>query len=325
MKALGLFSGGLDSALAIKLVQDQGIEVIAINFVSPFCTCVNEGCSIVGLAEKLGVKIKLMNKGTDFFKIVRNPKHGYGKNVNPCIDCKIFILKKSKAYAKEIGAKFLFTGDVVGQRPMSQHFKTLMLIEKEAGLSGKIVRPLSASLLPPTEAEKKGWINRKKLLAFEGRRRAPQIDLAKKFKIDGFMCGGSGCRLTDKSYAKRIRDLFEHQKRTILNDFVLLNFGRHYRFNENKIVTGRNEFENNKITALKKKSELIFQIKDVEGPTTIIRGKADKKTIELAASLTARYSDATGRKVIVQYGKDKLNKEILVSKATQEEIDLYRV
>ena len=187
-KALALFSGGLDSALAIKLVQEQGIEVIALNFVSPFCTCAGEGCSIVGLAKQLKVPIKLMNKGKDYLKLIRHPKHGYGKNINPCIDCKIYILKKAKQYAKKIGAKFLFTGEVLGQRPMSQHYKTLMLIEKEAGLKGKLVRPLCAGLMPETEAEKKGWIDREKLLKFEGRRRSPQLDLAKKYKIDGFMC-----------------------------------------------------------------------------------------------------------------------------------------
>ncbi len=325
MKAIGLFSGGLDSALAIKLVQEQGIDIVALNFVSPFCTCVGEGCSIAGLAKKLKVPIKLMNKGKDYLKIIRHPKFGYGKNINPCIDCKIYILKKAKEYAKKIGAKFVFTGEVLGQRPMSQHYKTLMLIEKEAGLKGKVVRPLCAGLLPPTEAEKKGWINRKKLLKFEGRRRTPQLDLAKKFKIYGFMCGGSGCRLTDKEYAKKLKDLFDNKKKISMNDVKLLNYGRHFRAGKNKIIVGRNENENKRIKALKQKSDIMFEVKDYVGPTTILKGKTNKKTIELAASLTARYSDAKGNKVKVRYGKGKIKKEVVINKLKDKEIEKLRI
>ncbi len=325
MKAVGLFSGGLDSALALKLVQEQGIDVIALNFVSPFCIPIGKGCSTVDLAKKLKVPIKLINAKDDYIKMIRNPKHGYGKNINPCIDCKIYFLKKAKKYAKKIGAKFIFTGDVLGQRPMSQHYKTLMLIEKEAGLKGKLVRPLCAGLLPETEAEKKGWIDREKLLKFEGRTRIPQLDLAKKFKIDGFACGGSGCRLTDKEYAKKVRDIFKNKKRISLNDVKLLNFGRHFRYNKTKIIVGRNESENKQILGLKQKTDLIFEVKDYMGPTTLLRGKADKKTIELAAQLTARYSDAEDDDVLVKYKKGKLNKEVVVNQIEDKEIEKLRI
>ncbi|MBW2978150.1 hypothetical protein KY331_04860 [Candidatus Woesearchaeota archaeon] len=325
MKAVGLFSGGLDSALAIKLVQEQGIDVIALNFVSPFCTGVGEGCSIVDLAKKLKVPIKLMNKGKDYLRIVRHPKHGYGKNLNPCIDCKIYILKKAKQYAKKIGAKFVFTGEVVGQRPMSQHYKTLMLIEEEAGLKGKLVRPLCAGLLPPTEAEKKGWIDREKLLKFEGRKRKPQLDLAKKYKIDGFLCGGSGCRLTNKEYARKLRDLFDNKKRVRINDVQLLNCGRHFRLNKNKIIVGRNEQDNKQLLKLKQSSDLKFEAKKVMGPITLLQGKPTKKAIQLAASLTARYSDAKQDKVLIRYGKEKFNKEITVNKAKESQINKIRI
>lgn len=325
IKAIGLFSGGLDSALAIKLVQEQGIEVIALNFVSPFCTCTGKGCSIVDLAKKLDVPIKLMNKGQDYLRIIRHPKHGYGKGMNPCIDCKIYILKKADKYAEEIGAKFIFTGEVVGQRPMSQHYKTLMLIEKEAGLKGELVRPLCAGLLPPTEAEKKGWIDRKRLLSFEGRKRTPQIDLAKKFKIEGFMCGGGGCRLTEKGYAKKLKDLFDFKKRININDVQLLNFGRHFRIGNNKIIVGRDKRDNENILRLKNKSDVIFEAKDYLGPLTLLRGKADKETVELAAALTARYSDADKDDVIITYGKDKFNKEMAIKKIKDKEIEKYRL
>lgn len=324
MKALGLFSGGLDSALAVKLVQDQGIEVIALNFVSSFCTCTG-GCPIAQLAEQLGVKIKLMNKGKDYMKLIRNPKYGYGKNINPCIDCKIYILKKAKQYAKQIGAKFVFTGEVLGQRPMSQHYKTLMLIEEEAGLKGKVVRPLCAGLLPPTEAEKKGWINREQLLKFQGRKRTPQLDLAKKYKLDGFMCGGSGCRLTDKEFADKMRDLFDHKKKVSTNDIKLICIGRHFRFKTNKIIVGRNALENKSILRLKQKSDLVFEAKNVMGPITILQGPKTEEAIDLAAQLTVRYSDAKQNKVTIKYGKEKLNKEIDVKKITETKIKKLRI
>ncbi|MBW2990583.1 hypothetical protein KY348_02665 [Candidatus Woesearchaeota archaeon] len=325
VKAVGLFSGGLDSALAIKLVQEQGIDVVALNFLSPFCTCVGTGCSIAGLAKKLGVKIKLMNKGKDYLKIIRHPKHGYGKNLNPCIDCKIYILKKAKQYAKKIGAKFVFTGEVVGQRPMSQHYKTLMLIEKKAGLKGKVVRPLCAGLLPPTEAEKKGWIDRNHLLDLKGRTRTPQLDLAKKYRLDGFMCGGSGCRLTEKEYANKLKDLLEHKKRISINDIQLLRIGRHFRHGNNKIISGRNEFENNQLLKLKQKTDLIFEVKDYMGPTTLLRGKPNKKLINLAAKLTAAYSDAQDEKVLVIYGRRKLSRNVVVKQMSKQEAGKFRV
>src|SRR3989344_2056937 len=161
MKALALLSGGLDSTLAVKLIKNQGIEVMALNFTGPFCLCGGKkGCASIDMAKQLKVPLKIINKGEEYLKIVRNPKYGYGKNLNPCIDCRIFILKKAKKYAKEINAEFIFTGEVLDQRPMSQHRSAMDLIDKEAGLKGKVLRPLSAKLLPETEAEKKGFVDR---------------------------------------------------------------------------------------------------------------------------------------------------------------------
>lgn len=317
IKAIGLFSGGLDSALAIKIVQEQGIEVTALNFVSPFCNCIGKGCSIVELAKRLSVPIKIMNKGMDYLKMARNPKYGYGKNMNPCIDCKIYIFRKAKKYAKEIGAKFIFTGEVLGQRPMSQQHKTLMLIEKEAGLKGKLVRPLCAGLLKPTEAEKKGWIDRTKLLKFQGRKRTPQIDLAQKYKIDGFLCGGSGCKLTNKEYSDKLRDLFGHQKRISMDDIIILSFGRHFRCNKTKIIVGKDEKQNNKLLELRKKTDIILEPENVMGPITLIRGKKDKTAIEIAASITARYSDSEKDAVNIKINDKKV---ISAKKISEDEL-----
>lgn len=325
MKAVGLFSGGLDSALTVKLMQEQGIEVIALNFTSPFCTCVRKGCSIVNLANSINVPIKVMGKGKDYLKLIRHPKFKYGKGMNPCIDCRIYSLKKAKKFAKEIGAKFIFTGEVVGQRPMSQHYKTLMLIEKEAGLKGKIVRPLSAGILPETEAEKKGWIKRDKLLSVQGRTRTMQIDLSKKFKIDGFLCGGAGCRLTEREFAAKLKDLFEHKKQIGFEDINLLKVGRHFRIENCKIVVGRNEQENKQILELKKKSDMLFEVKDCMSPITLLRGKSDKKSIEIAAMLTLNYSDSEIEEAFVKYGKEKLNKEIKVHKINDSEIEKLKI
>ncbi|MBS3112823.1 hypothetical protein J4418_01960 [Candidatus Woesearchaeota archaeon] len=325
MKAVGLFSGGLDSALAIKLMQDQGIEVIALNFISPFCTCTGGGCSITELAKKLGVEVIMMKKGADYMRILRRPKFGYGKNMNPCIDCKIYILKKAKQYAKKIGAKFLFTGEVVGQRPMSQKTNTLMQIEKEAGLKNKLLRPLCAAHLPETEAEKKGWIDRNKLLNITGRGRTRQLDIAEEYKIKGFMCGGGGCRLTHEEYGRKIKDYFEHTKKTRMRDIILLNYGRHFRHRQNKIIVGRNYFENEKLLTLRGKGELVFEVLGHGSPVTLLQGKPNTGAVKIAAGLTARYSDAKSEKVPVNYGKETLDQKKIVSILTDAYIDNYRI
>lgn len=170
-KALALISGGLDSTLAVKLILDQGLDVEAVNFVSPFCLCRKGGCGAVEVAKNLNIQLKTIIVGEEYLRVVRRPRFGYGKNMNPCIDCRIFMLKKARKYAREIGASFIFTGEVLGQRPMSQHGKALGVIEEEAGLKGKILRPLSAKLLPPTEVEKKRLVNGERLLGIEGRSR----------------------------------------------------------------------------------------------------------------------------------------------------------
>src|SRR4030043_385546 len=186
-KALSLLSGGLDSILATRLILNQGIDVEAINFTNMFCSCKEESkCEAAEAAKQLGVPLKVVSVGNDYLRIVRKPKHGYGRNMNPCVDCKIFMLKKAKKYAKELGASFVFTGEVLDERPMSQHYPAMKLIEEEAGLKGKILRPLSARLLPETEIEKKGLVDRAKLLKIRGRSRKPQIKLSAEFSIKGY-------------------------------------------------------------------------------------------------------------------------------------------
>ena len=214
MKALGLLSGGLDSTLAVKMVLESGLEVEALNFVTPFCQCSKGGCGASEAAKTFKIPLKIVSAGTDYLRVVRNPRFGYGKNLNPCIDCRIFMLKKAKRYAKQIGAKFIFTGEVLGQRPMSQHRPALALIEKEAGLQGKIVRPLSAKLLPKTEAEEKGFIDEEALRDISGRSRKRQIEMTKEFNITNYPCAGGGCLLTDKEFAQQAPRPLPTQKKS---------------------------------------------------------------------------------------------------------------
>ena len=325
MKAVGLLSGGLDSTLAIKLIQNQGIEVVAVNFEIPFGPCKKGGGDASQMAKALNIPLKSFKLGSEYLKMVRNPKFGYGKNMNPCIDCKIFMLKKAKKYAKSIGAKFIFTGEVIGQRPMSQHKQALASIEKKAGLEGKIVRPLSAKLLPKTEAEELGYLNIDRLEDIKGRSRKRQIELAKQFNIVNFPSPAGGCLLTDPEYGNKLRDLLTHKKRVTVEDTYLLKFGRHFRSGNNKVIVGRNEVENQTLTKSKRKSDYLFELADCVGPTTVLQGPKTRRSIKTAAGLTAFYSDCEEKEVRVKFGKDTFDKEIVVSPTNLAEIDTLRI
>lgn len=325
MKALALLSGGLDSALAVKLVKDQGINVVAVNFASPFCLCGKGGCGAAGIAKQLQISLKTVRLGKDFLQILKKPKFGYGRNMNPCIDCRILMFTKAKRYAQKIGASFLFTGEVLDERPMSQHRKALDIIDTEAKLRGKILRPLSARLLPETEAEKQGWIEREKLLEIEGRSRKKQIELAEKFNITDYPCPAGGCLLTYKEFAAKVRDLIEHNENLEMRDISLLKIGRHFRLNKNKIIVGRNKDENRRLLTLKDDDEYIFEVPDCGSPITLLQGPKIKETIETAAALTARYSDSKEETTTVMYGDEKMDRTIVISKLDDQKIDGLRI
>jgi tRNA U34 2-thiouridine synthase MnmA/TrmU len=324
-KALALLSGGLDSTLAVKLLLEQGIEVEAINFMSPFCLCGKGGCGATGVAEKFQIPLKVVSVGEEYLKVVRKPKHGYGKNMNPCIDCRIFMLKRAKKYAQETGAAFIFTGEVLNERPMSQHFKALKMIEEEAGLKNRILRPLSARVLPETSIEKRGLVDRKKLLAIQGRSRKKQIELAKVFSITDYPCPAGGCLLTYKEFADKVIDLFKYKSQVGLKDIALLKLGRHLRFGKNKIVVGRNESENKTLVKMKLPSDYYFEVPNCGSPITILQGTKTKEAIEKAAALTAYYSDEKGSEVLVKFGKNSLNKITKVVKPSKEEVENLRI
>jgi len=321
---LGLLSGGLDSILAIELIQNQGIDVVVINFTSPFWNSDKNMNWIKEITKKLKVNLINVELKENYLKIIRKPKYGYGKNMNPCIDCKILMLKKAKKIAKKMGVSFIFTGEVLGERPKSQNKKALEIIEKEAGLKGKILRPLSAKLLPETEAEKNGWVNREKLLDIIGRKREKQMKLAKKLGLEKYPNPSGGCLLTYKEFANKVKDLFKHKKKVSIKDINLLKLGRHFRFGKNKIIVGRNENENKQLLKMKLPEDYFFEVVGYGSPISILQGPKTKEAIKKTASITTRYSDAKD-KVKVKYYKKKIEKSLVVRPLSSKEIEKLRI
>lgn len=294
MKALALLSGGLDSTLAIRVILAQGLEVEAVSFITPFCLCNRRGgCGSEAkrVAARMDVKLSLFSIGAEFLERVKNPRHGYGKNLNPCIDCRILMHKKARAYMKDRGASFIITGEVLGQRPKSQHRAALRTIERESGLDGLVLRPLSAGLLPPSIPERAGWVDRKKLLNISGRSRKPQIALAEIYGLVDYPCPAGGCLLTDPGFCRRMRDLMTYSEIT-LDEIRFLKLGRHFRLTPKaKIVVGRNEEENAKLLELAAPVDVCFEPIGVVGPVGIGRGEFVDGTVLTGASIVARYCD----------------------------------
>lgn len=305
IKAIGLFSGGLDSILAAKLIQKQGIEVILITFQLPFVSD-EQIEKIKESAKKNGLKTNIIPIGLDYMKMVRNPKYYYGSAINPCLDCRIFLLKKAKRIAQQKKVHFIFTGEVLAQRPMSQMRESLILTAKQAGLAGKLLRPLSALLLPITEAERKAWIDRAQLLGLSGRSRKEQAKLAKKYKVKIYPQPAGGCLLTDQNYAEKLSDLFKHKKRISLDEVKLLGFGRHFWINEkSKVIVGRNYLENLKLLKLKSKNDYWLELENFSGPIALLSGLKTKKALQKAGRLVLYYSRKEIDNPIVVYRKNK--------------------
>jgi len=314
-KAVVLLSGGLDSTLAALLLQEQGVEIHGIHFSTGFC--LSEHKRTMALFEPgqrqvrsepqragkdLGIPIKNVELGEEYLETVLHPKHGYGANINPCIDCRIMMLRKAKAYADEIGAQFVATGEVLGQRPMSQRRDTMRVIEKESGLEGRLVRPLCAKRLPPTEPEKQGLLDRERLLDFCGRGRRPQMELiAQKGITDYPLPAGGCCFLTDRSYAARFRDLVAHstERKITRDDLVLLKVGRHFRLSPVlKLIVGRDEGEC-RFLELFSAGRVRLEAVEVLGPVALTDGPLPSGEEEaLCARLVARFCDAKHEPVV---------------------------
>jgi tRNA U34 2-thiouridine synthase MnmA/TrmU len=296
VKAVALYSGGLDSTLAILTVLRQGIEVKAVTFLNHFGCDISDKSSCskdpFSAAEKFGFEVKLCHLADKFIQIVKNPKFGHGKNMNPCMDCRILMLREAREFMEMTGAEFLITGEVIGQRPMSQRRDALDIIDREAGLRGQILRPLCAKLMKPTIMEEKGIVNRDLLYDFSGRSRKPQMALAAEFGLTDYPAPAGGCLLTEPNYSFRLRELLDHDADPSLEDLALLRLGRHFRASHGcKIIVGRNRSENEAMLSLEADSVLL-RVEDYASPIVLVRGDATEELIQIAASLCARYSDA---------------------------------
>jgi len=333
-KAVALLSGGLDSTLAVKMIIDQGIEVHALNFTSAFCTCTTSarkagGCKSESrrVAEEFGIPIKVLLKGDDYMDVVRNPAHGYGKGMNPCVDCRIYMFKSAKKYMDEIGASFIITGEVLGQRPMSQRRDAMRIIERDSGLTGLILRPLCAGHLEPTIAEKEGLVDRKKLLSVAGRGRRPQMDMAEELGLNDYPCPSGGCLLTDVTFSKKVRDLFDNKEKIEKRDLMLLKTGRHLRHEGFKIIVGREEADNARLKALLTPEYMTLEPIDFPGPLVVIAGEATESVREFAGGLILRYASAKAgedKRVRISFGDKSL--EFTPERAvTEEELREARV
>jgi tRNA-specific 2-thiouridylase len=334
-KAIALYSGGLDSTLAILVAMKQGIEVTAITFLTHFGCDISDksSCSKNPFAssEKFGFEVKLCHLADKFIEIVKNPKFGHGKNMNPCIDCRILMLREAKEFMKMTGADFIITGEVLYQRPMSQRRDTFPKIDREAGLKGYVLRPLSARLLKPTIPEQMGIVKRELLYNFHGRSRKPQMALAKELELTEYPAPAGGCLLTDPLYSYRLKDLLAHNTSPSVKDINLLRIGRHFRISDNcRIIVGRDENENNTIQSLAENDDYLLHVDGSGSPLTIVCANADgdptDEDLKLAASICARYSDAKRLSIVevTVLGKGSEFK-IQAPPATNDMLDHFRI
>jgi tRNA U34 2-thiouridine synthase MnmA/TrmU len=337
-KGIGLLSGGLDSAIACMLLKDAGAEVECLHFFTGFCVTGHN--SRVGrkdrpianhalqVAADLAVPVELVDIAEEYLPVVLSPKFGYGKNMNPCLDCRIFMLKKAKAHMEKVGADFVFTGEVLGQRPMSQLKRAMRTIDEEVGLDKRLLRPLSAGLLPPTRVESEGRVDRSKLLSIHGRGRKMQIRLARQYGLSSFMQPAGGCCfLTDQAYSNKFKDIIAHNHDGDLDleDVFVLGVGRHFRLSpELKIIVGRNETENNFLSHYAG-GHWCAKVVGFTGPTAVVLGQLpdDPATV---ASVVARYSDGKDEfEVDVKFTLGDRERCVTVHPASEELLTKHRI
>ena len=291
VRAVGLLSGGLDSSLAVRVLQEQAVEVLGLTFRS----CFFETAHAEEAARHLSIPLRIIDFSAEHLEMVRKPPHGYGKGMNPCIDCHALMFHHAGRLMEAEGYDFIFTGEVLGERPMSQNRQSLAVVAEESGYADFLLRPLSAKLLPPTKPEREGLIDRSRLLAIRGRSRKPQMELAARYRLTEYPTPAGGCRLTDPNFSKRLADLFQHSPQAGARDVELLKLGRHFRLSPAvKVVMGRNRTENEQLLALRRPGELHLVVIGPPAPDVIIPGtdKVSEEHILLAARLAVTYSDA---------------------------------
>ncbi len=328
MKAIALFSGGLDSQLAVKLILNQDIDVHGIHFTSAFTAESNisgEPTDVENAADRLGIPLAVQDITDDLIQLIKDPAHGLGSGMNPCVDCRITQLRRAKKLMEETGARFLITGEVVGQRPMSQRKGAMNVIERESDVEGLLLRPLCARQLDPTIPEQKGWVDRDELKNFTGRSRKPQMALAQELGVTDYPDPAGGCRLTEPNHANRVEDLHEHNE--LNRDNVrLLEVGRHFRLsNDAKLVIGRNHEENLRIEELARDSDYVLIARHYPGPTTLGRGDFTDQQLCFAARLTARYGKGKEQNQVVVDVCRARNADIEVPPAADEDLSKYRL
>ena len=302
MKALAVFSGGLDSMLAVEVIRAQGIEVLGLFFETPFFSSARAEKS----AQVLHLPLKVLDITQPHLKVVKNPRYGYGGNMNPCIDCHALMFREAVEHLEGEKAAFILTGEVLGQRPMSQNLRALSTVAARSGRPQLILRPLSAKLLPPTLPEEKGRVRRDALLSFSGRSRKPQMALAKTFGIREYPSPAGGCLLTDPVFSRRLKDLLSSRPLCEVREIELLKVGRHFRTGPgSKLVIGRNKKENEKIFSLAGDSDLIVKVESLPGPLVLVAGDISPQMENLAVDLALSYSDAEDGEV----GEVKLIRE----------------
>ncbi len=295
-RAVALYSGGLDSTLAILVMLRQGVEITALTFLTHFGCDISDRSSCskdpFKAAEQFGFTVKLCHLADKFIEILKAPKYGHGKNMNPCIDCRILMLKEAKEFMKITGADFIITGEVLGQRPMSQRRETFPLIDREAGLEGYVLRPLTALNLKPTIPEMQGLVKRDLLYGFKGRSRKPQMALAEEFGLKDYPTPAGGCLLTDPIYSFRLKELLTHNPDPSIKEINLLRVGRHFRLSPYcKAVVGRDKDENAMIESIAEKGDYLIKVIGHGSPLTILTGAVTENDLRLASSICARYSD----------------------------------
>lgn len=330
VRAVALLSGGLDSTLAAMILKEKGIEVSGLAVITPFSSkerVEDIGSKLRSYYEVLKIPVKLVYVMEEYFPLIERSKYGFGRHLNPCIDCKILFLTLAKKYMEEIGAQFVITGDVLGQRSMSQSMKSMLLIEQEAGLSGKVVRPLSGLLLPPTEPELMGYVERKWFLGIEGKKRTFQIKLAEEMGIAEYPQPAGGCLLTVSDFSRKVRDLLENHELD-LQQIELLKIGRHFRVHGVKLVVGKNEHENKSLEEAWRGFGYLLIPVNVKGATGLVLSieKIQKEDLEIHLKIVGRYCDSKSGILFRILAPDGESNEVLLVDAFKPfESDRYMV
>ena len=323
IKAIGLLSSGLDSTLALAHMHRLGYRVAVYHFANGVHAALHTGRGkpmALAAAERLGVPVEVIDNSAELLQVVKHPDHGYGKNMNPCIDCRILMFRMAFARMKAEGGLFLFTGEVVGQRPMSQRRQAMELIDRAAGVEGLVVRPLCGKLLPPTIPEREGWVSRDDLMDLSGRSRKPQIALARQWGIGEYESPAGGCLLTDPGYALRLRDALRFGDVDV-REMQLLKVGRHFRLSpESRAILGRDADDCRRLAELLTPGDVTLEARDMPGPLATIRGAAAPEVVRRTAALVLRYAKAgAGSDHVVTIRRDDQVEEIAVAPATEDE------